>query len=345
MEALAWTDIVRRWQGDWLERLGYGPVETPWRARAERDGMRLRDYGGPPEGPCLLIVPAPIKRSYIWDLQPDRSAVRRLLDAGWRVFLLEWLPTAASLDLGDCADRLIGIALDAVAAETGRTAAVLAGHSLGGTFAAIFAALHPDRSEALLLIEAPMRFGPGTGALSDWIASTPEGAEGFGRDPAAPIPGSLLDIASMRAAPETFITGPWLDAVESAADPDALTTHLRVRRWTLDEFPLSPRLFRDVTEGLYRDDRFFRSTLDVAGRRVGPEDVRAPILAVVEPRSRIVPPTSVLPFLRRTRSHTRHVLRYGGDTGVTLRHVGPLVGRSAHRDLWPRIVAHLARLA
>jgi polyhydroxyalkanoate synthase len=35
------------------------------------------------------------------------------------------------------------------------------------------------------------------------------------------------------------------------------------------------------------------------------------------------------------------VLEYGGDTGVVVQHLGVLVGRNAHRILWPRILAWL----
>jgi polyhydroxyalkanoate synthase len=37
------------------------------------------------------LVAAPIKRAYIWDLLPQTSIVRLLADAGFAVYLLEWL--------------------------------------------------------------------------------------------------------------------------------------------------------------------------------------------------------------------------------------------------------------
>ena len=44
--------------------------------------VRLRLYEQPASGgPALLIVPAPIKRGYIWDLLPNVSVVRRYLEA------------------------------------------------------------------------------------------------------------------------------------------------------------------------------------------------------------------------------------------------------------------------
>src|SRR5688572_30630656 len=99
--SLAMMDRYRRWQGSLMDAAGYGPVETPHRVIHEEPGLRVRAYGGPGGGPAMLIVPAPIKRSYIWDLSPERSVVRRFLEVGFQVFLAEWLdPGPAEQDFG-----------------------------------------------------------------------------------------------------------------------------------------------------------------------------------------------------------------------------------------------------
>jgi polyhydroxyalkanoate synthase len=61
--------------------------------------------------------------------------------------------------------------------------------------------------------------------------------------------------------------------------------------------------------------------------------------------SRVIPPGSVLPFHDAAASARKRILRYHGDRGVALQHVGALVGPSAHRELWPDIVAWTAELA
>ena len=63
-----------------------------------------------------------------------------------------------------------------------------------------------------------------------------------------------------------------------------------------------------------------------------------PVLAVLDPLSRLVPPASVLPTLRLA-GRTPTVLHHHEDeAGVALRHVGALVGRAAHERLWPAIL-------
>ena len=332
-------DRIRRGQGRVLDALGLGPIETPSRVVRSQPGVTLKAYGAEgAAGPVVLLVPAPIKRAYIWDLVPGASVVRQGLRAGARVYLIQWeRPGAAEQGFGlaEYADRLLLDCLDAMEVEVGQSRAVLAGHSLGGTFAALFSALHPERVQGLILIGAPLHFGPGVGALGRLVAVAPRAH--FLTAMPGNVPGSFLDMASLLASPITFGAARWMDWLRSFPDPQAIDTHLRVERWTLDEMPMAARLFREVVEELYRADLFLRGRLMVRGRRAAPEAVAAPLLSVLDARCPIAPPQSVLPFHRVVRSPERRLLWYEGDTGVALQHVGMLVGRSAHRHLWPEI--------
>jgi polyhydroxyalkanoate synthase len=302
--------------------------------------MRLRAYGEPVPGPVLLLVPAPIKRHYVWDLAPGRSVVRRALAAGFNIGLLEWTGPegeAAGHGLDDHADRLLGVAVDALSARHGSGGALLAGHSLGGTLAAVFAALHPDRVPGLMLIEAPLRFGPDAGALGTLAAAAPSAPEAV-REAFGVVPGSAISAFGVAADPVEFLPSRWLDALASAFGPESAATHLRVVRWTLDELAMPGRLFQEVAGRLCRDDAFARGVLEFAGRPALPQRLRMPVLAVLDPLSRLVPPAAVLPVLGLA-GRTPTVLHHHEDeAGVALRHVGALVGRAAHERLWPAIL-------
>jgi hypothetical protein len=139
-------DQLRRWQGLWLDHLGFGPEPTPSRVVLERPGMRLHVYDGA-SGPPLLIVPAPIKRAYLWNLAPEASVVRRCVEAELAVHLIEWTDPQGEVTgygLTDYADRMIGACREAVAAATGTVRVALAGHSLGGTLTALHAGDDPQ---------------------------------------------------------------------------------------------------------------------------------------------------------------------------------------------------------
>src|SRR6266404_2671303 len=88
----AMIDRLHHAQGDALDVLGLGPRECAFQLISSGPHWRLRAYGRPDAAPSLLMVPAPIKRPYIWDLTPSVSAVRYCLHQGFRVHLLEWTP-------------------------------------------------------------------------------------------------------------------------------------------------------------------------------------------------------------------------------------------------------------
>jgi polyhydroxyalkanoate synthase len=97
------------------------------------------------------------------------------------------------------------------------------------------------------------------------------------------------------------------------------------------------QLFEDMVDKLYRQDRFMRGELMLGGKALRPAAVTAPLFAVYQPASRIVPPESVLAFHHAAGSRNKVLQPYAGDVGVALQHVGALVGDSAHRRLWPQI--------
>ena len=134
------TDLLRRAQGQTFEAFGLGPQECPYEVVTSGAFWRHRDYGKP-SAQSVLIVAAPIKRAYIWDLVPSSSAIRYILHQGFHVHLLEWLPAETTSEYG-LAEYAKSIS-ECVARISSRRAGAktfLMGHSLGGTLAAIFAA-------------------------------------------------------------------------------------------------------------------------------------------------------------------------------------------------------------
>jgi len=347
VQALKDMDRKRQARGHLLERVGYGPQATASTVIHTEPGLNVRRFGGAADGPVLLIVPAPIKRAYIWDLSPEVSVVRRWLERGYRVYQAEWLPLSEeSLDFGleDYASRLLeacrhAIEADGAAHKNGKNdesgKMVVAGHSLGGILAAVYSALHPEHVRATILLESPLHVESASCCFNSLVKATPharEVADAFGH-----VPGVFLNMMSAIAEPHAFQWERAMDRWLSMFDPQALATHMRVERWTHDEFPLPGRLFTQVIESLYRNDEFMQGKLEVGGRTVGPADLRAPLAAVVDPRSKLIPLKAMAPFVEAAGSEHKLLLEYMGDVGVNLQHVGVLVGRNAHARTWPAI--------
>ncbi len=342
-QALKQMDRSRQARGKMLDRAGYGPQPTPSTVILEQPGLQLHRYqGAPGGGPAVLLVPAPIKRAYIWDLAPDISVVQRWSERGYRVYLAEWLPMPdddGDVGLDDYGDRMLSACQQAIMEDSGHERLTIVGHSLGGILAAIYSCTHPERVAATILLESPLHFEQASCCFSPLVNATPH-ARGIA-DAFRHVPGVYLNLMSAMAEPQAFQWERVADRWLSLLDPKALATHMRVERWTHDEFPLPGRLFTDIVESLYRNDEFMQGRLDIKGRTIGPRDLRAPLLCVVDFRSKVIPPESVLPFHEAASSERKRVLEYQGDVGVNLQHVGVLVGRNAHAAIWPAIFAWL----
>ncbi|HEY4774696.1 MAG TPA: alpha/beta fold hydrolase [Xanthobacteraceae bacterium] len=329
------TDIVRRVQGDIVGAFGLGPDECPHRIMASGPHWRLREYGDHDASRALLIVAAPIKRPYIWDLAPSVSAIRHCLRHGLRVYLVEWMPASrkSNAGLAECA-RAISDCI-ATVAEAAHCKPVLIGHSLGGTLAAIYGALAPESVRGLVLLGAPLCFQPATSPFRDALVSLvpPDLPD------ADPFPGSLLSHLSALASPSTFIWARLMDAALSVADHHAMEIHARVERWALDEVPLPGKLVHQIVEWLYRENRLCRGILQVGDACVGPATLTVPTLAVANMRDEIAPLASMKPLIDAMPIEDVGIMEYPGETGVCLQHLGILVGRQAHAQVWPQIIA------
>jgi polyhydroxyalkanoate synthase len=335
----AMKDKLRQAQGNALGALGLGPRECAFQVMSSGPYWRLRAYGGPEAAPLLLMVPAPIKRPYIWDLTPAVSAVRYCLHHGFRVHLLEWMPPSAdgSAGLDAYCGRAIGACVEAISNQTNGAPPFLIGHSLGGTLATIYCAMEPQSVKGLVLLGAPLCFGQTSSRFRDALVSLIPG-----EFPESEIvAGSLLSQISAVASPNTFVWLRWMDAALSLADPVALDIHARVERWALDEVGLPSMLINQIVQWLYRENRLCLGTLAVLDRTVGPANMAIPTLAIVNTADEIAPVNSVSPFLDRMPTDDTRIIEHPGEIGVGLQHLGMLAGRAAYARVWPLIIAWL----
>lgn len=333
------TDIVRRAQGNALGAFGLNPDECPYRIIGSGPCWRLRDYAdaGRDGCPAFLIVAAPIKRPYIWDLAPWVSTIRYCLRQNLHVYLIEWMPASRRTEnsgLDGCVEA-ISECVAQVSAKTPGTRPFLVGHSLGGTLAAIFSISAPESIQGLVLLSAPLCFRPGENQFRDALVSLvpPTLSE------ADPFPGSLLSHMSAQASPDTFVWSRLKDAMLSATDGHAMEIHARVERWALDEVALPGRLVHQIIEWLYRDNRLCRGILRIGEDVLGPSRLSVPTVAVVNTNDAVAPLVSLKPFTEAMPTSDVRIIEYPGEVGVSLQHLGILIGREAQAQVWPEIVS------
>src|ERR671917_1958250 len=139
---------------------GQTPKETVW----TKNKAKLYRYAPAAEKKHpvpVLMVYALINRPYILDLMPGNSFIEYLVGEGFDVYMLDWgIPGDEDKDMTfeDYVLDYLPRAIRKVLRISGTDEVTLFGYCMGGTMAAMYAALFPDRLKNLILLTAPVAF-------------------------------------------------------------------------------------------------------------------------------------------------------------------------------------------
>jgi polyhydroxyalkanoate synthase len=119
----------------------------------------------------VLIVYALVNTYQMLDLQPDRSYIKNLLDAGLDVYLIDWgFPTKIDkfLTMDDYINGYIDHCVDFIRNENNVKKINLLSICQGGTFSVIYSSLHPEKVKNLVTHVTPIDFSGNEGLLFKW---------------------------------------------------------------------------------------------------------------------------------------------------------------------------------
>ena len=281
----------------------------------------------------LLFVYALINRPYILDLQPDRSVVRRMLEAGFDVYLIDWGEPSTldtSLSLHDYVNRYIDNCVDEVRDRSGQDSLNLLGYCMGGTMSVMYAALHPEKVRNLGLMAAGLCFD-GTGGILEMWGDEEYFSPGAIVDTFGNVPGEFLDVGFALMDPvQNYVTkyGTLYDNID---DEDFVENFARMERWLDDSIDVAGVAYRQFLEDIYQDNKLHRNELEVNGERIDLGDITMPVLQVIGEYDHLIPPEASKPFNEKVASDDAEIMEY--STG----HIGLSVSSSTHEDLWPAV--------
>jgi polyhydroxyalkanoate synthase len=324
------------------------PKDEVW-----RDGrIRLYRYrpvtAGPPRLGPMLILHGLIGRQSMTDLEPGRSLVRSLLEAGTDLFVLDWGNATRAdrcADFTDFAEYHLGDAIAALRRETGAAGVVLFGICQGGVFAAIHAARHPDTVKGLVLAVTPIDFHadlagpkPRPGLLNTWVRSLPAALLADLVDDQGNLPGQLTGALFQQLAPARTLAKYTSGLVAMAEDPAALDTFLRMEKWLADRPDHPGAAAKQWLIGLYLENRLVRGNFVVAGEPVDLSAIACPVLNIYGRADHIIPPpcSRALGPILAGRDYR--------ELAVPTGHVGVFVSSRAQDMVAPAVARWLERI-
>ena len=281
----------------------------------------------------ILIVYALINKPYILDLQPDRSVVRRLLEAGFEVYLIDWGEPSrldASLTLDDYVSRYTDNCVDVVCDRSDQESINLLGYCMGGTMGVMYASLFPEKVRNLGLMAAGLCFDSTGGVLERWgeepYYDPQQVTNSFGN-----VPADFLDVGFALMDPISNYVSKYLRLYDNVDDDEFVENFARMERWLAEGIDVAGATYEQFIQDIYQDNKLARNEFHLGDKHVNLAEIDQPMLQIVGHYDHLIPPESSTEFNDLVASED--VTTFDAKTG----HIGLSVSSSSHDELWPSV--------
>lgn len=300
----------------------------------EEDKLKLYRYKPETDKACgvpVLVVYALVNRPYMLDIQPDRSFIRNLLKLGLDVYIIDWgYPTQSDryLNMDDYINGYIDNCVEAVRKNAKSEKVSLMGVCQGGTFSAIYSALHPEKVQNLITLVAPFDFSTNDGLLFNWSKTMDVDAlvDAYGV-----VPGNILNDGFLMLMPFNLNIKKYIDMLDVMEDKEKLLNFLRMEKWIFDSPGQAGECLRQFVKDCYQGNKLVKGKLKLGGKAVDLGKITMPILNIYASADHLVPPAATKPFNDLVGSEDKTLYEFQGG------HIGVFVGSRSQKELAPAI--------
>ena len=281
----------------------------------------------------ILIVYALINKPFILDLQPDRSVVRRLLEAGHDVYLVDWNEPSRldrHLALEDYVNRYIDNCVDVVRERSDEDRINILGYCMGGTMTVMYTALHQEKVRTLGLMAAGLCFDRTGGVLELWGDQEYYDPEDV-VDACGNVPAEMLDVGFALMDPVANYVSKYVRLYENIDNDEFVENFGRMEQWLDEGIDVAGETYIQFLRDIYQENKLQRNEMYLDGEHVDITDIEVPVLQIMGEYDHLIPPEASKPMNERVGSDDTEIIEYA--TG----HIGLAVSGSSHRDVWPRV--------
>lgn len=322
---------------------------TPSEVVYSEDKMKLIHYIPTVEKPYpipILIVYALVNRHYILDLQPDKSVIKKLLDEGFDLYIIDWgYPSGSDryLTINDYINGYLNNAVDKIIEKTKLDKITLLGVCQGGTFSVMYASLYPEKVKNLATLVAPVNFDTDKCILNIWAKALDidKIVDYYGI-----VPGDLLNMGFLLTDPFRLMIDKYVglfDKIE--CDPadkeyqlrneETIKNFLRMEKWIFDSPDQAGEAFRQFMKDCYQKNLLIKNEMKINGKKVDLKRIDMPLLNVMAEYDHLVSNDASIPLNDAVSSTDKTTIIF--PTG----HIGIFVGSKSQRDVCPKIAEWL----
>jgi len=294
----------------------------------------------------ILIVYALVNRYYILDLQPDKSVIKKLLEEGFDVYVIDWgYPSGPDryLTLDDYVNGYLHNSVEKIKEMRGLDKITLLGVCQGGTFSIMYSALHPENVQNMVTLVAPVNFDSNKGILNLW-------AKGLDVDKIVDyygiVPGDFLNSAFLLLDPFRLMIDKYVGMFEriecnpddntcDLRNEDYIKNFLRMEKWIFDSPDQAGETFRQFMKDCYQKNLLIKNEMVINGKKINLKNITMPVLNVMAEFDHLVPNDASIPLADAISSTDKDTLVF--PTG----HIGIFVGSKSQKEVCPKIAAWL----
>jgi len=211
----------------------------------------------------------------------------------------------------------------------------LLGYCMGGTMAAIYSAISPERVQTLTLLAAPIDFSGKDTLLQVWTDRRYLDVDAL-LDATGNCPAAFLQTCFLAMRPVQNLVEKSIGFFEQLDDPRFISNHFAMERWVNDNIPIAGATFREFVQRFFQANELVRGEFSLGARRIDLREIRSPLLLLTADKDHLVSPASTLGIRPHVASEQIEALSIGAG------HVGLVVSGKAHSSLWPTATRWLA---
>jgi polyhydroxyalkanoate synthase len=308
--------------------------QTPHEVLAETRAYRLLHYQQMVSKTAktpILVVYALINRSYVLDLQPDKSWVRSLLSQGFDVYLIDWKnPTAADkyVSFDDYVNCYIDDCVNAVLKKTKVDKLTLHGYCMGATMSTMYTTLHEEKVRNLAVIAPVVDTEKDTTVIGNL-------AKNMDVDKMVNVTGNLPveQLYACYSALKPFKQGvnKYFNLVQNIDNDQFVGNFLRIEKWLYDTPPIAGETFKQWIGDIYQKNLLVKNELKLGNELIDLSKIRVPLLNIVADEDHLVSPQCSAPLNDVVSSTDKRLMRF--HTG----HVGLIASLYSQNNVLPKV--------
>lgn len=312
---------------------------TPYDVVADIDKTRLLRYRPLVKNrhaTPLLITYAVINRFHIFDIHPEKSWVRNLLQRGFDVYMLDWgTPTNMDkyLDFDDYVNGYMDYYVEYLKNKHSVDSISIQGYCTGGTIATIYASLYPENVKNYVATAPVIDGWKDTTVISNLAkhVDVDRLVETIGNMPPEFMYYCFSVLKPFEQGVEKYV-----NFFKNMDNKRFVDNFLRVEKWLGDTPPIPGELFRQWIKYIYQDNLLIQNKMYVGGTRIDLKNITMPVFVQIAVGDHLVSPECSMSLYPAVGSDDKTMRIY--PTG----HVGMISSSLSQNRVLPELGTWLA---